>query len=413
MPQIMNSGSLWDASYKIYNYYPAAIPIKTPRPSWKFPSGATIMFAQLEYETTIYEFQGTEICLIEFDELTHFTEKQFWYMLSRNRSTCGIRPYIRASTNPDPDSFVAKLIQWWWDPDTGYAISERSGVIRYFARIEEQLLWGDTKEEVIKQGAEAEDVLSFTFIASSLKDNQILMETNPQYLSNLKALSLVDRERLLKGNWKIRPAAGLMFKRTKVTMLEALPMDVILWARGWDLAATSEDEKGNPAYTAGVLIGKRKNGRYIIADVINRRLSSAEVRELIKMTCIADKAKYGRVITRLPQDPGQAGKAQAESFLKFLAGFTVKVLPESGDKVTRAEPLSAQWLGLEGMDKGNVDVLIADWNEMYFNQLESFPETQFKDMVDASSSAFHEIENGVTYSAPSNSTLSKSSYWRR
>ena len=413
MPQIMNSGSLWDASYKIYNYYPAAVPIKTPRPSWKFPSGATIMFAQLEYETTIYEFQGTEICLIEFDELTHFTEKQFWYMLSRNRSTCGIRPYIRASTNPDPDSFVAKLIQWWWDPDTGYAISERSGVIRYFARIEEQLLWGDTKEEVIKQGAEAEDVLSFTFIASSLKDNQILMETNPQYLSNLKALSLVDRERLLKGNWKIRPAAGLMFKRTKVTMLEALPVDVILWARGWDLAATSEDEKGNPAYTAGVLIGKRKNGRYIIADVINRRLSSAEVRELIKMTCIADKAKYGRVITRLPQDPGQAGKAQAESFLKFLAGFTVKVLPESGDKVTRAEPLSAQWLGLEGMDKGNVDVLIAEWNEMYFNQLESFPEGNFKDMVDASSSAFHEIENGVTYSAPSNSTLSKSSYWRR
>ena len=413
MPQIMNSGSLWDASYKIYNYYPAAVPIKTPRPSWKFPSGATIMFAQLEYETTIYEFQGTEICLIEFDELTHFTEKQFWYMLSRNRSTCGIRPYIRASTNPDPDSFVAKLIQWWWDPDTGYAISERSGVIRYFARIEEQLLWGDTKEEVIKQGAEAEDVLSFTFIASSLKDNQILMETNPQYLSNLKALSLVDRERLLKGNWKIRPAAGLMFKRTKVTMLEALPVDVILWARGWDLAATSEDEKGNPAYIAGVLIGKRKNGRYIIADVINRRLSSAEVRELIKMTCIADKAKYGRVITRLPQDPGQAGKAQAESFLKFLAGFTVKVLPESGDKVTRAEPLSAQWLGLEGMDKGNVDVLIAEWNEMYFNQLESFPEGNFKDMVDASSSAFHEIENGVTYSAPSNSTLSKSSYWRR
>ena len=103
-------------------------------------------------------------------------------------------------------------------------------------------------------------------------------------------------------------------------MLEVLPTDVVLWARGWDLAATSEDENGEPAYTAGVLIGKRKNGRYIVADVINRRLDSAEVRELIKMTCIADKAKYGRVITRLPQDPGQAGKAQAQSFLKFLSG---------------------------------------------------------------------------------------------
>ena len=212
--------------------------------------------------------------------------------------------------------------------------------------MEEQILWGDTKEDVLEQGAEEADILSFTFIASSLKDNQVLMETNPQYLSNLKALPFVDRERLLKGNWKIRPAAGLLFRRIKVNLLEQLPTDVIVWARGWDLAATSEDEKGDPAYTAGVLIGKRKNGRYVIADVINRRLSSAEVRELIRITCIADKAKYGRVVTRLPQDPGQAGKAQAESFLKFLSGFPVKIVPESGDKVTRAEPLSAQWLSL-------------------------------------------------------------------
>lgn len=239
------------------------------------------------------------------------------------------------------------------------------------------------------------------------------MANDPGYLANLLALSLVERERLLKGNWKIKAAAGLMFKRTKVNILEVLPTDVILWARGWDLAATSEDEDGNPAYTAGVLIGKRRNGRYIVADVINRRLDSAEVRELIKMTCIADRAKYGKVTTRLPQDPGQAGKAQAQSFLKFLSGFIVKILPESGDKVTRAEPFSAQWLGLEGMDKGNVDVLAAGWNEEYFNQLESFPQSKFKDMVDASSSAFGEIENGGTYSAPpSDSSLGKSSYWR-
>ena len=223
----------------------------------------------------------------------------------------------------------------------------------------------------------------------------------------------MERERLLKGNWKIKPAAGLLFKRTKVNMLENLPTDVILWARGWDLAATSEDEDGEPAYTASVLIGKRRNGRYIVADVTNRRCDSAEVRELIRLTCITDKAKYKRVVTRLPQDPGQAGKDQAQSFLKLLAGFTVKILPESGDKVTRAEPFSAQWLGLEGMDKGNVDVLIADWNEMYFNQLESFPQSKFKDMVDAGSSAFNEVESGRTYSAPPvESSLGKSSYWR-
>ena len=82
---------------------------------------------------------------------------------------------------------------------------------------------------------------------------------------------------------------------------------------------------------------------------------------------------------RLPQDPGQAGKEQAQSYTKMLSGFIVKVLPESGSKESRAEPFAAQW------QPGNVDVLIAEWNEMYFNQLESFPESKFKDMVDGSS----------------------------
>lgn len=414
MPQILNTGSIWEASAGIYRDYPGAVPLKTPRPRWIFPSGAVVSFAHMEREDTKYDWQGAEICLIEFDELTHFTEGQFFYMLSRNRSTCGIRPYIRATCNPDPDSFVAKLIDWWIDPVTGYALPERSGVVRYFARLDNEILWGDAEEDVLVQGIGKEDIVSFTFIASSLFDNKILLETNPAYLSNLKALGLVDRERLLKGNWKIRPAAGLMFKRTKVNLLENLPTDVILWARGWDLAATSEDEGGDPAYTAGVLIGKRKNGRYIVADVINRRCDSAEARELIRMTCMADRAKYSKVTTRLPQDPGQAGKDQAQSFLKFLSGFNVKMRTESGDKVTRAEPFSAQWLGLEGMDKGNVDILAADWNEMYFNQLESFPEIKFKDMVDASSSAFNEIENGRTFSAPpEESSLGKSSYWNK
>lgn len=286
-----------------------------------------------------------------------------------------------------------------------------------------KMTWKEPPYEEAVQGAiengiepkEAETMpKSVTFIASTLHDNKILMKNDPGYLANLQAMALVQRERLLHGNWKIKAAAGLMFKRVKVNMLEEIPPDVIKWARGWDLAATSEDEKGDPAYTAGVLIGKRRNGRYIVADVINRRLSSSDVREIIKQTCIADRAKYGRVATRLPQDPGQAGKDQAQSFMKLLAGFTVKCIQESGDKVTRAEPFSAQWLGLEGMDKGNVDVLIAPWNEEYFNECENFPQSKFKDMVDASSSAFTELESGATYSAPpKDSQLGKSSYWNK
>ena len=392
--QITQEGGLWDSSFEVYGNIHDAVPKTSPRRHWRFRSGARVSFAHIDGDKDLSKWQGSQIAMIGYDELTHFTKRQFFYMLSRNRSGCGVRPYIRATCNPDADSWVAEFIRWWINPETGYPLRERSGKIRYMARVSEEIVWADTIQELISSGISEGDIKSVTFIASTIEDNKILLKNDPSYLANLKALPLVEREQLLYGNWKIKPAAGLMFRRTKVNILETLPTDVILWARGWDLAATSEDENGDPAYTAGVLIGKRKNGRYIIADVINRRCASAEVRELIRMTCMADRAKYGRVITRLPQDPGQAGKAQAESFLKFLSGFVVKILPESGDKVTRAEPLSAQWLGLEGMDKGNVDVLAAPWNEMYFNQMESFPQSKFKDMVDASANAFLEIETG-------------------
>ena len=413
--QITAEGGLWDASTKIFSNVPGSKPGKTPRLHWDFAGGSRLSFAHLECDADLHSWQGTEIAYIGFDELTHFTKRQFLYMLSRNRSTCGVAPYMRATCNPDSDSWVAEFISWWIDQNTGYPIPERSGRVRWMVNLNDNITWYDTKEEGIRYGIqqgmsdeEASDLpKSVTFIASKLNDNKILMEINPGYMANLKALPLVDMERLLKGNWKIKAAAGLFFRRTQVTLIEALPTDVILWARGWDLAATSEDEDGDPAYTAGVLIGKRRNGRYIIADVINKRLSASEVRVLIKMTCMLDKQKYGRVIERLPKDPGQAGKEQAESYTKMLAGFLVKTIAESGSKESRAEPLAAQW------QAGNVDVLLAPWNEMYFNQAESFPESKFKDMIDASSSAFNEIENGATYSTPGSNSLGKESYWRK
>jgi len=406
--QISSSGGLWDESIKMYTGIKGSFQAKSPKYHWDFSGKATLYFDFINREDDVYKWQGSQITFIGFDELTHFSEKQFFYMLSRNRSTCGVKPYVRATCNPDADSWVAKFISWWINPNTGYPVKERSGEIRYMARIDDVIIWGNTRTELIEQGVANIEIKSVTFISSTLQDNKILMEKDPTYMANLKALPIVEMERLLKGNWKIKAAAGLFFRRTQAHMIEELPKDIILRSRGWDLAATDEDENGDPAYTAGVLIGKTKSGRYVIADVINQRLSASKVRELIRTTCQTDKVKHGRVIERLPQDPGQAGKEQAQSYIKMLSGYLVKCLPESGSKQSRAEPFAAQW------QAGNVDVLIAPWNEAYFNQLESFPESKFKDMVDASSSAFNEIENGATYSAPSKeSGLDKNSYWRK
>jgi predicted phage terminase large subunit-like protein len=405
--QVTAQGGLWDSSRSLYRYIRGATPRKTPKLHWEFSSGARVNFAHLGSDDDCESWQGSQIAMVGFDELTHFTRYQFFYMLSRNRTDADVKPYVRATCNPDADSWVADFISWWIDPDTGYPIPERSGKIRYMVRLNDEIIWGDTRRELVGKGVEEGDIKSVTFIASTLQDNQILMKRDPGYLANLKALPLVERERLLYGNWKIKPAAGLFFKRSQIgEFLETIPDDVVLWARGWDLAATSEDEDGDPAYTAGVLIGKRKNGRYVVANVTNVRLDAGDVRKHIKNTCMMDKKKYRRVVERLPQDPGQAGKDQAQSYIKFLAGFIVKAIPETGSKESRAEPFAAQW------QAGNVDIIIGEWNESYLTQLESFPESKFKDMVDASSSAFAEIEtrNAAT---PPPGVLGKESYWRR
>ena len=353
-PQILSPGGLWSESFNIYSLL-GATPKLSPKPMWVFPSGATITFSHLEMESTKYDWQGSQIPLIMFDELTHFSESVFFYMLSRNRSMCGVKPYIRATCNPDADSWVANFISWWIDQDSGYPIEERCGKIRWFIRRDEKVYWADRKQDLWEQfnlttDEEKAEPRSVSFINSTLQDNKLLMQRDPSYLATLKALPTVERERLLYGNWKIKQAAGLYFKRPQVrNMLPCAPADVT-------------------------------------SDVINQRLSASDVRALIKLTAEVDNAKYGNVRVRLPQDPGQAGKDQAQSFVRLLSGFSVRTEPVSGSKESRAEPVAAQW------QAGNFDLVIADWNESYFSQIESFPASKFKDMVDATSDAFSELE---------------------
>lgn len=384
--QIMNEGGLWDTAMSIYPLIGGA-PRGQPKPTFKFPSGARVTFAHLNLEADVLGWQGAQVPLICFDELTHFTRSQFFYMLSRNRSTCGVRPYVRATCNPDADSWVAELISWWIDQTTGLPIPQRSGVIRWFVRVADVLRWADSPEELAAaHGVEITDCKSLTFVAASIHDNKALMEADPGYLANLKSLSRVERERLLGGNWKIKPAAGLYFKRHEVTMLDAVPGDVERWTRAWDFAATEPgDGNEDPDWTAGVKMGRRRNGRFVIAHLVHERRQAAKVREIVKTTAQQDGTTVRVVV---PEDPGQAGKDQAQSYVTMLSGWPVFRRRPSSDKLTRAEPFAAQW------QAGNVDVVRGAWNEALFAELEGFPPASSKghdDIVDAASDAFADL----------------------
>ena len=326
-------------------------------------------------------------CFIGFDELCHFSQNQFFYMLSRNRSVCGVKPYVRATCNPDVDSWVAEFISWWINPETGYPIQERSGVLRYFCRVEGAVQWGDSPSELVeKYGIDAELCKSVTFIASSVYDNKILLENDPSYLANLHGLSLVERERLLNGNWKIRPSAGLYFKAEQTRIVKSVPDSIVAIVRAWDLAATEINiENKDPDRTAGVLMGRMANGQYIVLDVKRIATNASHVRAIVKNTAETDKAEYNCRRIQLEQDPGQAGKEQVQSYIRFLAGYNVKSRPVSGSKITRAEPFAAQW------QQGNVLLLEGSWNETFLDELEGFPDALHDDQVDAASDAFSVI----------------------
>jgi len=214
-PQIRAEGGLWDASNKLYGLINNSIPRETFL-EWKFGNTSKLKFSHLQYEKDKFDWQGSEIAFMGFDELTHFTKSTFFYMLSRNRSTCGIQPYVRATCNPDPDSWVADLISWWIGED-GYPIPERQGVLRYFMQGNDNYIWGDTKEEVIEKGWHLiEDLVnksgipadkfvkSLTFVGGSIFDNRALLDVDPGYLANLNAQDEETKSQLLAGNWKVK-----------------------------------------------------------------------------------------------------------------------------------------------------------------------------------------------------------------
>jgi len=387
--QITSEGGLWDEASELY-------PAIGGKPNqnelcFRFPSKMAVSFAHMEHEKNRLDWQGSQIPLIGFDEICHFTWKQFSYMLSRNRSMSGVPGRIRGTCNPDPDSWVRKFIDWWIGED-GFVIASRSGVIRWFILLGDEVMWGDSKQELLdKYSTEDAPVqpLSFTFIRSTINDNKILLQKDPTYLAKLNALPRVERAQLLEGNWNVRPTAGSYFKRTDFEIVSAVPAGAKR-VRAWDLAGTDRDPEdrkakkdGGPAYTAGIRMAKVA-GVYYIEDSTRFQIDASKVIDSIKNIASQD----GKLVpVRLPQDPGQAGKSQAKAFVKELAGYTVKTLPVTGSKEVRATPLASQ------AQAGNVKLVRGLWNEAFLLEAENFPEGKFKDQVDAAADAFDELTN--------------------
>lgn len=193
-------------------------------------------------------------------------------------------------------------------------------------------------------------------------------------------LKLTLREYGTAGQLQQRPVprGGGQFKREWFRTVKAIPVGTH-YMRGWDFAASTSDKAD---YTACVKIGKKPDGRFIIVHAWHDRVSPLGVDTALQSYATSDG--HACPIS-IPQDPGQAGKDQAQRRVLMLAGYKIDASPETGDKVTRSEALAAQ------AEAGNVDLLEGDWNEAFLNEMCSFPYGAHDDQVDAASRAFSKL----------------------
>ena len=392
--QVAGGGGLWDETFTLYNHLQGKA--NSSELSWQFPSGAKVGFGHLQHEKDKYSHQGKQYAFIGFDEADHFEWSQIWYLYSRNRSTCGVRPVMKMTVNPNPSHPLKDFIAWWLDDKGQFPNLEKAGVIRWFVRDEqENILWHDTDTEEFWRYTDAmretvnKDFVppSVTFIPASVDDNPALLKKDPGYKSRLMSLPRVERQRLLYGDWLTAPSAGLYFKREWFNTAQRLPKKFSRFVRAWDLAGSNKKQSKNSKldYAVGALWGVTPDKSYYILDVQRLRGTPAQVKQKVLNTANADREQWGRVTIKVPQDPGQAGADQVEAYNKLLAGHVVKFQRPTGSKITRAEGFSSQ------VENGNVWVVQGAWNDALFTELEQFPDGDHDDQVDANADAFNEI----------------------
>lgn len=220
--ELKTAGGIVDEFEKCYKDAVTITRSENPRITFK-SSGAWIECRQIadENPTKVREtFKGAQWDAAFFDELTGYQFYTFNYLASRVRGRGKWSGKVRATTNPSKSHFARKLLAWYIGED-GFAIPERSGVVRYCyldGDKVEDYVWGDTKLEVYNKCKKSIDrklaslnddsityenlIKSFTFILGNMSENKGLLTNNPDYVGNVSGS---EGDALLLGNWNYSP----------------------------------------------------------------------------------------------------------------------------------------------------------------------------------------------------------------
>ncbi len=388
--QVKNPGGQWDKSFEVYPHLGGKA--NKSYLHWDFPSGARIKFSGLKDKNDGRNWFGTEVAFYGFDQLEEFEQQQFFDVLSCKRTTSGAPTQVMITANPDYSSWVRQLVDPWIAND-GYVNLDMDGRVRYFTIQEDMITWVDADW----RDPNDQPPISMVYFSADVWDNQVLLESDPQYLSALMAQSAVERERYLGikgrgGNWNIVPTAGKCFKSEWFRFIDERPKREKddRFVRFWDLAATEKKVAGDdPDYTAGVLVqfrpDKDGNEHGWVLDVKRSQAGADRVDDFILSVATTDPPNTIQVWEE--ERSGSAPKRDSHYRREMLkkAGIRGEPRPVYGDKVMRANLPSA------AIEHGRLVLVRGDRNNDFIAECAQFPDGDHDDQVDALSGAWFEV----------------------
>lgn len=316
-PQLKGPGSLLSKCHRVFGqaYDSSEFTWKDKEGKFVFhKSGAEVYLKHYENENCWVNYQGIETNHFLIDEGTQFTKDMISYMMSRMRNpNCPqVSPHMKITCNPDRDHFLYDWVEPYLKED-GTPDRSKDGKIRYLGMRDGDFFFADTKEEVMDACSldSEDDVLSFCYISANVNDNPILKKVNPRYVSWLKGLKGVERDRLLYGNWKVREESSGFFKREWFVEEDKEPdrSEIVRTVRAYDFAGELvSDLKPNPDYSASCKMSLLKNGRYYIHHVERfRKRFGQHISHVIENA----KKDGDHVDIIIPEDPNAAAKEAA------------------------------------------------------------------------------------------------------
>lgn len=426
-PMLTKPGAIWDEAKSLYKEFDPKVRIRNKDmkisfgPVQDIDQKAEVSFTHFERVDDTDNFQGSQLSSAVLDELCQFEESQFLYIMSRLRTKADMKPVLRATMNPSPDSWVKKWISFYLYPEGhelfGRPDPSKQAKVRWFIRQGNDMIWTDSREEMFEKYGRRDSFgslldekdkkqikpLSFSWIAASVYDNPYIEDN---YIAFLEGLNRVEKEILLYGSWEARPEGLGMIKREWFIEKDEEPphTEIVKTVRAYDFAFSLKSDKNiSPDFTVSVKMSRLKSGDYFIHDIRQTRILPGQWFDFIMEAAQKDGVKTDIII---PLDPGPGAKFTNGFLTKQISasGFFVKQMRSQGSKIDRFKPFASMVMngGIQILKNCATDYENGVINDLtfFYNQLEAFDSRAGKrksgeyghdDLCDAAADAFEAV----------------------